>query len=167
MRVTSATRIEVVNRQRKREIDLRRWAEYGRDALAAIRHAEGATTPAGSDTVGTREAGSCATVAFVGDQAIRRLNREFRGKNSVTDVLSFPRGEEEFERGAGAGDLGDVIICVPQAERQAAANGLAFEEEIGQLVLHGLLHLCGYDHATDAGEMNRLELRLRHLLGVG
>jgi rRNA maturation RNase YbeY len=62
--------------------------------------------------------------------------------------------------------LGDIVIAVPQAARQAAEHDLSLDEEIAQLILHGLLHLRGYDHAADAGEMNRLELRLRRRLGI-
>ena len=62
--------------------------------------------------------------------------------------------------------MGDVVISVERAEAQAAEHGLGFEEEVAQLILHGLLHLCGYDHETDNGEMNRLELRLRRRLGI-
>jgi probable rRNA maturation factor len=80
-------------------------------------------------------------------------------------VLSFPAGQDEFEKAEGL-SLGDVIISVEQAARQAAENGLELEEELAQLILHGLLHLCGYDHERDGGEMNALELRLRRRLGI-
>ncbi len=79
--------------------------------------------------------------------------------------MSFPAGLEEFERAEGA-SLGDVVISVEQAARQAAEHGLTFENEVEQLILHGLLHLCGYDHERDGGEMNALELRLRRRLGI-
>lgn len=87
------------------------------------------------------------------------------GKLGTTDVLSFPAAQDEFEKLEGL-RLGDVVISVEQAARQAAAHGLEFEEEVAQLILHGVLHLCGYDHETDGGEMNRLELRLRRRLGI-
>jgi len=93
------------------------------------------------------------------------LNRRFRGKNLATDVLSFPTGAEPFEVEDGS-HLGDVVISVEQAAAQAKANGLSFSSEIEQLILHGLLHLCGYDHETDNGEMNRLELKLGKQLGI-
>ena len=79
--------------------------------------------------------------------------------------MSFPLEQDEWERQAGA-SLGDVVICVAQAARQAQENGFTLEEELAQLILHGLLHLCGYDHETDEGEMNRLELRLRKKLRI-
>ena len=62
--------------------------------------------------------------------------------------------------------LGDVVISVEQAARQAKENKISMDEEIAQLILHGLLHLSGYDHSTDNGEMNRLELRMRKKLGI-
>jgi probable rRNA maturation factor len=80
-------------------------------------------------------------------------------------VLSFPSGQDEFDKLEDP-SLGDVVISVEQAARQAKANGLTLDEEIAQLILHGLIHLCGYDHSTDQGEMDRLELRLRKKLGV-
>lgn len=129
-------------------MDGERWREFGERALKAV--------PAG---------GAGATVAFVSDRAMRQLNRRWRGKVGTTDVLSFPAGQEEFERGAGA-SLGDVVVSVEQAARQAAEHGLDFEGEVRQLILHGLLHLCGYDHETDGGEMNALELKLRRRLVI-
>ncbi|HEY0386050.1 MAG TPA: rRNA maturation RNase YbeY, partial [Pyrinomonadaceae bacterium] len=109
--------------------------------------------------------GAGVTVAFVSDRAMRELNRRWRGKRATTDVLSFPAAQDEFERLEGL-RLGDVVISVEQAARQAAEHGLRFDEEISQLILHGLLHLCGYDHERDDGEMNRLELRLRRRLSI-
>ena len=140
--------IEVVNRQRRLPVDGERWRAFAERALKVV--------PAD---------GAGATVAFVSDRAMRALNRRWRGKVGTTDVLSFPSGQEEFERGEGL-SLGDVVISVEQAARQAAEHGLAFEDEVEQLILHGLLHLCGYDHETDGGEMNALELRLRRGLGI-
>jgi probable rRNA maturation factor len=91
-------------------------------------------------------------VRFAGDRAMRRANRQFRGKDQTTDVLSFP--------GDGA-HLGDILISVPQARRQAAAAGRDPSREIQVLLLHGLLHCLGHDHEADGGEMERLERRLR------
>jgi len=105
------------------------------------------------------KSGSSVTVAFVSDKGIRELNRQFRNIDKPTDVLSFPSGSSD-------GDLGDIAISVETAARQARQNGLTLEGEIAQLLLHGLLHLSGYDHETDNGEMNRLELRLRKRLRI-
>ncbi len=129
-------------------MDSERWREFAAQAL---------------QKTGVRDRG--ATVAFVSDRAMRQLNRRWRGKVGTTDVLSFPAGQDEFEGLAGA-TLGDVVISVEQAARQAREHGLTFEEEVAQLILHGLLHLCGYDHERDDGEMNALELRLRRRLGI-
>ena len=91
-------------------------------------------------------------VRFVGDRAMRLANRQFRGKDKSTDVLSFP-GEEGY--------LGDILISVPTARRQAAAAGHGVDRELKTLLLHGILHCLGHDHETDEGEMEMLERRLR------
>ncbi|HEV2913611.1 MAG TPA: rRNA maturation RNase YbeY [Pyrinomonadaceae bacterium] len=140
--------IEVVNRQRRLPVDAGRWKQFAGSALKNI---------------GREDEG--AAIVFVSDRAMRDLNRRFRGRDATTDVLSFPAGQTEFERLVDA-NLGDVVISVERAVAQAAEHGLGFEEEVAQLILHGLLHLCGYDHETDDGEMNRLELRLRRRLGI-
>ncbi len=95
-------------------------------------------------------------VRFTGDRAIRRLNREFRGRDAATDVLSFPGGPTPEGR-----HLGDIAVSVPAARRQARDRGHGVERELRLLVLHGLLHCLGYDHERDGGEMARLERRLR------
>jgi probable rRNA maturation factor len=97
-------------------------------------------------------------VRFASDRELRRVNRAYRGKDSATDVLSFP-GDE----GAEGWYLGDILISVPTARRQAAARGCQTQRELRTLVLHGLLHCLGYDHEHDRGEMTRLERRLRRV----
>jgi probable rRNA maturation factor len=140
--------IEVVNRQRKVPLDSEVWRAFA-EMVLKVAPADGAGV----------------TVAFVSDRVMRELNKRWRGKRGTTDVLSFPAGQDEFEKVEGV-TLGDVVISVEQAARQAAEHGLSFENEVEQLVLHGVLHLCGYDHERDDGEMNRLELRLRRRLGI-
>ncbi len=103
-------------------------------------------------------------VAFVSDRRMKELNKLFRGKDSATDVLSFPHEPDEFD--PDKNNLGDIVISIEQAQRQAEENGLTLEGEIKQLILHGILHLCGYDHETDNGEMNARELELREALGI-
>jgi len=93
---------------------------------------------------------------FASDRELRRLNRDYRGKDRPTDVLSFP-GEASPE----GRHLGDVVISVPTARRQAAEQGHAVDRELRTLLLHGVLHCLGYDHETDDGTMERLERRLR------
>lgn len=95
-------------------------------------------------------------VRFVGDRTMRRLNRVFRAKDRTTDVLSFPGG-----RSPEGVHLGDVVVSVPQAARQAAAGAHSIGRELRLLTLHGALHCLGFDHETDDGEMSRLERRLR------
>jgi probable rRNA maturation factor len=133
--------VEVVNRQRRLQLDMEAWSNFATSALNAIGKSE-----------------SSATIAFVSDKRIRELNHQFRGIDKATDVLSFP-AEEEL-------NLGDVAVSVETAATQARENGLTVDQEIAQLILHGLLHLSGYDHETDNGEMNRLELRLRRKLRI-
>jgi len=106
-----------------------------------------------------------AAIVFVSDAAIRKLNQRFRSRNYPTDVLSFPIQAASFES-ENKSNLGDVVISVERAAAQARNAGHSFSAELKQLILHGLLHLCGYDHETDDGEMNRLELRLRRRLGI-
>ncbi len=104
------------------------------------------------------------TIAFVPDSRMKQLNELFRGKAATTDVLSFPHEPDEFD--PDEDNLGDIVISAEQAAKQAAENGLTLDGEIKQLILHGLLHLCGYDHETDNGEMNARELELRDKLGI-
>jgi probable rRNA maturation factor len=103
------------------------------------------------------------SVLLTSDKAIRRLNRDFRGKNQATDVLSFPALM------AGVGPqaeqmAGDLAISVDTARKQAAEQGHALACELKVLLLHGLLHLAGYDHEADEGQMARRERTLRERL---
>jgi probable rRNA maturation factor len=107
-------------------------------------------------------------VRFASDRELARANRGFRGKEGPTDVLSFPgqpgepsRPDQPGEAGEEGGHLGDVLISVPTARRQAAAAGHSTGRELRILLLHGVLHCLGHDHETDGGEMERLERRLR------
>ena len=118
-------------------------------------------------------AGSDLSVVFAGDDFVRRLNREYLGKDRTTDVLSFPllSGAEistarRRRKIAPCLALGDVVISLPQALRQARAEGHEPEREILWLLIHGVLHLLGYDHMkkTEARKMRREEFRLRRLL---
>jgi probable rRNA maturation factor len=104
-------------------------------------------------SVAPGRARGAVTVALVPDSRVRALNRQYRKKDAPTDVLSFPADEP--------GELGDVLISVGVARRQALAAGHALATELRILALHGLLHLLGYDHERDDGQMARLERRLR------
>jgi probable rRNA maturation factor len=97
------------------------------------------------------------SLVLAGDGLLRRLNHVYRGKDETTDVLSFP--------GDGApGALGDVVISVARAERNARGLGRTLAQELDVLALHGFLHVLGYDHESDDGTMDRLEGRLRRRL---
>jgi len=111
------------------------------------------------DALGRREAE--LSVVLVSDRLIRRLNRAWRGKDRVTDVLSFAQHE-----GAGpapAALLGDVVISVATAKRQAKERGESVAVESERLLIHGLLHLLGYDHERSAAEARRMQRRERAL----
>lgn len=140
--------IEIVNNQRKVKLELQIFKNFTDAALNAVKEARS----------------SSVTVAFVSDRKMSELNKQFRGKTSTTDVLSFPFTAEKFE--AEINHLGDIVISAEQAVRQADENQLTLAHEIKQLIVHGILHLCGYDHETDDGEMDARELELRQVLRI-
>ena len=129
----------LLNRQRRHRVDSRRLERV-------LKAAAGALGAAGE-----------ITLVLTGDRRMRELNRRYRGKDRPTDVLSFT-GE-----GIG-GALGDVVISVETAERNARELGRTLAQELDVLALHGFLHVLGYDHETDDGTMERLERRLRRRL---
>ena len=128
--------VEVVTSEGVRAPGLRRWL---------------------ADVAPARARGT-VTVAIVPDARVRALNREYRRKDTSTDVLSFPSEER--------GHLGDVVIAAGVARRQARDAGHSLQTELRVLALHGLLHLLGYDHERDDGRMARLERRLRREGGL-
>jgi probable rRNA maturation factor len=113
-----------------------------------------------------RHAGE-VSIALVDDQTMRSLNHRFRGKNKTTDVLTFPADVSYAGPGAKHRPLGDIVISVDQARRQAAEEQHSLPTEIRYLILHGILHALGYDHETDGGEMDALEVSLREKVGLG
>ena len=156
----------VVNLQRKTKIDTKAYRDFANELSTIVEEAE---------------AGDFS-VALISDKRMKELNRFFRDKDSTTDVLSFPHEADQFVQSVrfspsvneGQAEditqnqdfLGDIVISAEQAERQAKENKLSLDREIKQLMLHGLLHLCGYDHENDNGEMNRRELDLRRKLKI-
>ncbi len=102
------------------------------------------------------------------DATLKRLNRTFRGKNTATDVLSFPAGASTvFFGDPDAPELaGDLAISLETAARQAARYGHSLQDEVRVLLLHGTLHLAGFDHEVDSGEMAAREAELRQQLGL-
>ncbi len=137
--MAAATVLDVVllNRQRRRRVDASRVRRVLREAARQL-----------------RVSGEVALV-LAGDRTLHRLNRDYRGMDKPTDVLSFP--------GEKAG-LGDIVISVETAARNARRLGRTLPQEIDVLALHGFLHVLGYDHETDDGTMDRLEQRLRRKL---
>jgi probable rRNA maturation factor len=136
-------RLDVVllNRQRRRRVDPARLRRVLGGAAEALR------------------ARGEVSLVLAGDRLLHRLNRDFRGKDRPTDVLSFP-GD------GGEAGLGDVVVSVETAERNARGLGRTLLQELDVLALHGFLHVLGYDHEADDGTMDRLERRLRkRLLG--
>lgn len=103
--------------------------------------------------------GKTLSCLVTNDAELRRLNKQFRGKNSATDVLSFPSGGMN-------GFAGDLAISADQARAQASEYGHSIDEELRILMLHGALHLTGLDHESDSGEMARAEARWRKRLGL-
>lgn len=95
------------------------------------------------------------SVAFVDDETMKALNRRFRHQKTTTDVLTFP-----------ADDSCEIVISVDQARRQAAVEKHSIATEVRYLLLHGVLHALGYDHETDHGEMDALELKVREKVGL-
>ena len=140
--------IEIINNQRKIKLDWQIFESFTELAVSKIPETDNKNL----------------TVAFISDRKMREINSRFRGKNATTDVLSFPFEADEFD--IDANNLGEIIISLEQAKKQADENDLTLELEIKQLILHGVLHLCGYDHEIDAGEMNRRELELRDKLKI-
>jgi probable rRNA maturation factor len=144
------------NATRKHRIGARRIARSARALLVAIGRPD-----------------ATLSLTFVGDAAMRRLNREHRGKDRTTDVLSFPMYEPfAVPKRARAGEpelmLGDIIISVDVAVRQAAAYAATLDAEIERLLVHGVLHLLGHDH-EEAGERARMvreERRLAAAIGL-
>jgi probable rRNA maturation factor len=130
----------LLNRQRAHSIDAARVRQF----LSAVVPALGAEDRTFS-------------IVFTTDRAIRRYNRDYRGYDKPTDVLSFPGGS-----GVENDYIGDILISSETAYNQARnSRTLSFETNIRRLLLHGLLHLMGYDHETDDGQMRAIERRLR------
>ena len=129
----------LLNRQRRRPVRPRRLRRVLEGAARAL-SVEGGVA-----------------LVLTGDRAVRALNARYRGQDRPTDVLSFPGGGSEAE-------LGDIVISVETADRNARAQRRTLAQELDVLALHGFLHVLGYDHETDDGTMDRLERRLRRRL---
>jgi probable rRNA maturation factor len=130
---------------------------------------------------GLHLAGSDVTVCLVSDAEMTRLNEAFRKKKGPTDVLSFPADKKRRKRihtetpekhrrksvpGTTESYLGDIAIAPETARRYAKKNGRSLGDELRVLMLHGVLHLLGYDHEADRGEMNHIEQKMRRRFGL-
>ncbi len=112
------------------------------------------------------EASAELGIMFVGDQRMRGLNRKYRGKDRTTDVLAFAMREAFTPHASRLTPdmLGDVVIAVPTAARQAKQGQRSLDEELTVLLIHGILHLCGYDHERSENEARRMHRRERMIL---
>lgn len=132
--------IEIINRQRKHRVRPRVFERLVGGLVARYRLADPEVT-----------------LVFVGTKAMRTLNRKFMKKDRPTDVLSFPLGRKGAD---GRFYLGDIVIAVPVADRQGREKGHGLERELKLLVIHGFLHLIGYDHSAGMEKEERTALRL-------
>ena len=132
--------IEIINRQKKHPVRTRAFKRLLGELSARYRLADPEIT-----------------LAFVGERAIRTLNRKYMKKDRPTDVLSFPLGEKGAD---GKYYLGDIAIAVPVAFRQSRAKGHGLDRELRLLAIHGFLHLLGYDHSAGMDDEERKAQRL-------
>lgn len=112
------------------------------------------------------EAESELSLELIGDRRMQRLNREYRKRDHTTDVLAFPTREANVPKRLSCRTslLGDVVISLPMAIRQARALGRSVDEELAMLMVHGVLHLCGYDHERNLREAKRMSRREQAVL---
>jgi probable rRNA maturation factor len=137
----------IANRQRRVAVPVQPLEEFAERALAEMQFPP--------ESVG---------VELISDETMARLNWKFRQKRGPTDVLSFPADHETPSPESQY--IGDIAISPETAQRNARAEGRDLEEELRILILHGMIHLAGFDHETDNGEMDYLEARLRRRLGL-
>jgi probable rRNA maturation factor len=137
----------IVNRQRRVNVPVKPLEDFFERVRRELRFPQGAVT-----------------VQLISDIAMARLNQTFRHKRGPTDVLSFPANGARPKRSAPY--LGDIAISPQTARRNARRFSRTLPAEMRLLILHGMLHLAGFDHETDHGEMDRLERRLRRRLGA-
>jgi probable rRNA maturation factor len=138
--------IQIANRQKGHPISLRNLRRRTRIILDALKSPEGEIS-----------------ILLVDDLQIAAMNRRFLGREGPTNVIAFPMQEGRLS-GLSPNLLGDVVISVDTAHREARAAGLALDERVTQLLVHGMLHLCGYDHEHDAAEARRMAAKSRALL---
>jgi len=106
------------------------------------------------------------SIVFVDDAAMRNLNRRYRKRNKTTDVLTFEADASHAEPGSKQKSIGEIVISIDQAKRQATEQRHSLATEIRYLITHGLIHAHGYDHEHDDGQMSRLEMKVRGRVGL-
>jgi probable rRNA maturation factor len=138
--------VALVSRVRSRDVKLKSLRTTAQRLLEAAGHPD-----------------AVLSITLVGDAAIRKLNREYRGKDRATDVLSFPLGDAAQQQ-----LMGDVVISVATAKRQAAEYDATLQREMERLLIHGILHLLGHDHhrRDERARMEREERRLARAIGM-
>jgi probable rRNA maturation factor len=139
----------ILNRQKRVRVALPPLEKFARRVRRAVR-------------LDGREVSIC----LLSDAEMARLNKTYRGKLGATDVLSFPASEEAAFKRASSRSLGDIAIAPMVARRNAKRYGRTLPDELRILILHGVLHLMGYDHERDSGQMERRERFLRRRLGL-
>jgi probable rRNA maturation factor len=138
--------IQIANRQKRHPLSLRKIRRRTRIILDALKSPE-----------------SEISILLVDDRQIAAMNRKFLGREGPTNVLAFPMQEGRFV-GLSPNLLGDVVISADTAHQEARAAGLALEDRITQLLVHGILHLTGYDHEHDAAEARRMAAKSQALM---
>lgn len=142
-------KIVMGNRQRRHPVEVKRLRKLAATTLSVLGFTD-----------------SELSVTIIGDRSMRRMNREYRGKDSPTNVLSFAMGEGEFP-GLNPQLLGDVVISADTAFREAEEEGISLTERLGFLLLHGILHVTGYDHERSGeAEAKKMERKQRELFAL-
>jgi probable rRNA maturation factor len=150
-------------------IDDRGWPRLVGDPAPLLRRAARAALNVARRPRALRPGGTAAiAVALLSDRGVQRLNRDFRGKDKPTNVLSFPAAILAAGPKGRRVEIGDIALALGVVRREAKAQGKAPADHLAHLVVHGVLHLLGYDHETDedAARMERLERRALAALGI-
>jgi probable rRNA maturation factor len=155
-RLPSGASHAIENRQKSVRVAVRPLRHFLRKVVAELGLAE-----------------DCVAIRLINDREMARLNHQYRNKPRSTDVLSFPAEQRRRPsnlqprvRQLRGSFLGDIAISPVVASRNARTYGRHLDHEFRILILHGVLHLLGYDHETDRGQMNRIEMKLRRRLGI-
>ncbi|HEY9787449.1 MAG TPA: rRNA maturation RNase YbeY [Candidatus Obscuribacterales bacterium] len=163
-----ALSVIIANRQRRVKLNKERWRrlaeKLGREIIRNL--TERRPRHLSLKTIKGIEERGILNLTFVSNDAIRKLNREWRMKDAPTDVLSFPQMDEEPPCYM-PWEIGDVVISVERAREQAKEYGHSFERELGFLFVHGVLHVLGFDHVTKAQEKEMFGRQSEILLAAG